>query len=182
MDNYGRSRKLSQKTRMIPAIICITMIMAVLLEWHLGAVWIHFFVTQFSSLITHHLKYHVCLAPSLTSHHSIFFTLFVGPIPVTSAAFSFFFFSTQTHWTQWKKKTKPEQTELVKKRKKKNRTANPRKKKTHYWVNKRWSKVAAVDPLCVFNYNIVIELWVMETENTFGNWKHPKCVFSFHNS
>ena len=42
------------------------------------------------SLIT--LKYHVCLAPSLTSHHSIFFTLFVGLIPVTDAAFSSFFF------------------------------------------------------------------------------------------
>ena len=31
---------------------------------------------------------------------------------------------------------------------------------------KRWSKVAAVDPLCVFNYNIAIELWVMKTENS----------------
>ena len=40
-----------------------------------------FLVTQFPPLIT--LKYHVCLAPSLTSHHSIFFILFVGPIPVT---------------------------------------------------------------------------------------------------
>ena len=42
------------------------------------------------SLIT--LKYHVCLAPSLTSHHSIFFTLFVGPIPVTRCSFFFSFF------------------------------------------------------------------------------------------
>ena len=31
---------------------------------------------------------------------------------------------------------------------------------------KRWSKVVAMGPLCVFNYNIVIELWVMETENS----------------
>ena len=42
------------------------------------------------SLIT--LKYHVCLAPSLTSHHSIFFTLFVSPIPVTRCSFFFFLF------------------------------------------------------------------------------------------
>ena len=80
--------------------------------------------------ITLHVKYHVCLAPSLTSHHSIFFTLFVGPIPVTSADFSFFFFQYPNSLNPVeKKKTKPEQTELVKKRKKKNRTANPRKKK-----------------------------------------------------
>ena len=32
---------------------------------------------------------------------------------------------------------------------------------------KRWSKVAAVGLLCVFNYNIAIELWFMETENNF---------------
>ena len=31
---------------------------------------------------------------------------------------------------------------------------------------KRWLKVAAVGLLCVFNYNIVIELWVIETENS----------------
>ena len=31
---------------------------------------------------------------------------------------------------------------------------------------KRWSKVAAVGPLYMFNYNIAIELWVMETENS----------------
>ena len=48
------------------------------------------FITQFPSLnfyhsafITRHLIFHTRLAPSPTSHHSIFFTLFVGPIPVT---------------------------------------------------------------------------------------------------
>ena len=171
MDNYGRSRKLSQKTRMIPAIICITMIMAVLLEWHLGVVWIHFFVTQFSSLITHHLKYHVCLAPSLTSHHSIFFTLFVGPIPVTGAAFSFFFSIPKlTESSEKKKKKKKEQTELVKKKKKepnsqpkkrkkelnnqprrktkkkKKKTANPRKEKKK---SKGGQKLQLWVPMCV---------------------------------
>ena len=69
----------------------------------LGAVWIHFFghlisITHHSSLITHNLslitlKYHVCLAPSLTSHHSIFFTLFVGPITITGATFFLIFFN-----------------------------------------------------------------------------------------
>ena len=52
-------------------------------------------VTYHSSLIT--LKYHTHLAPSLTCHHSIFFTLFVGPTPDTltapnsSLCLSFFF-------------------------------------------------------------------------------------------
>ena len=154
MDNYGRSRKLSQKTRMIPAIICITMIMAVLLEWHLRVVWIHFFVTQFSSLITHHLKYHVCLAPSLTSHHSIFFTLFVGPIPVTGAAFSFFF-------------SIPKLTESSEK-KKRLANANPKKKKSKGGQKLRlW-----VPYVCLIT---ILSL-------SYGNWKQPKCVFSFHNS
>ena len=83
-----------------------------------------FLVTQFSSLITHHLKYHVCLAPSLTSHHSIFFTLFVGPIPITGAAFFFFFFLSIQY---------PNSLNPVKKKKKrkekKNCTANPGKEK-----------------------------------------------------
>ena len=65
-----------------------------------------------SSLIT--LKYHVCLAPSLTFHHSIFFTLFVGSIPVTRCSF-FFFFSLVPKLTEPSKKKKdPEQTEPVK--------------------------------------------------------------------
>ena len=49
-----------------------------------------FFITQFPSLnfcysllITHHSKYYTRLALSLNLHHSIFFTLFVGPIPIT---------------------------------------------------------------------------------------------------
>ena len=132
--------------------------------------------------ITLHVKYHVCLAPSLTSHHSIFFTLFVGPIPVTSAAFSFFFFQYPNSLNPVEKKNQTRTDRTSEEKKKKESNSQPKKKKTHYWVNKRWSKVAAVDPLCVFNYNIAIELWVMETENTFGNWKQPKCVFSFHNS
>ena len=49
-----------------------------------------FFITQFLSLITYHSKYPTRLAPSLICHHSIFFTLFVGPIPVTRCIFFFF--------------------------------------------------------------------------------------------
>ena len=50
-----------------------------------------FFITQFPSLITHHFKYYTCLALSLNFHHSIFFTLFVGLIPVTHCRLFFFF-------------------------------------------------------------------------------------------
>ena len=40
-------------------------------------------VTHHSSLITHHSKFKGCLAPSLSPHHSIFFTLFVDSTPIT---------------------------------------------------------------------------------------------------
>ena len=80
-----------------------------------------------SSLITYHssfitLKYHVCLASSLTFHHSIFFTLFVGPIPVTRC--SFFFFSSVPKLTEpsEKKKMKTEPVKEEEKKKKKPRT------------------------------------------------------------
>ena len=50
--------------------------------------------------------------------------------------------------------------EKKKKKKKKHQQPTPtqekkKKKKKNF---KRWSKVAAVGPLCVFNYNIAIEL------------------------
>ena len=70
-------------------------------------------ITYYSSLIT--LKYHVCLAPSLTSHHSIFFTLFVSLIPVTRCSF---FFSSVPKLIEpsekKKKKTQNMKTKLVK--------------------------------------------------------------------
>ena len=103
-----------------------------------------FFITQFSSLITHHFKYYTCLAPSLNFHHSIFFTLFVGLIPVTRC--SFFFFSipkliepsgkkkmeeeeeeeeeeTQNKPNQWKKKKKPNSQPGEERRKKRSKVA-----------------------------------------------------------
>ena len=60
----------------------------------LGAVWLYFFYHSIS--ITHHSIFHTRLASSSNFHHSIFFTLFVGPY--LSAGVTFFFFSsTQTH-------------------------------------------------------------------------------------
>ena len=124
--------------------------------------------------ITLHVKYHVCLAPSLTSHHSIFFTLFVGPIPVTSAAFSFFFFSTQTPKPSGKKNQTRTNRTSEEKKKKKNRTANPRKKKTHYWVNKKggqklrlWIPYVCLITILPLSY----ELWKLKT--TFGCFQFP---------
>ena len=49
-----------------------------------------FFITHPSSLIMHYLKYPNRLAPSLTCYHLIFFTLFMGFIPVTWCIFFFF--------------------------------------------------------------------------------------------
>ena len=55
--------------------------------------------------------------------------------------------------------------------KKKELNSQPREERKK--KSQKWSKVAAgyclvlfVGPLYVFNYNIAIELWVMETENS----------------
>ena len=61
--------------------------------------------------------------------------------------------------TQEKKKKKP--TPTLKKKKK----------------VKRWSKVAIVGPLCVFNCNIAIKLWVMETELWKQSYYLPNNLF-----
>ena len=82
---------------------------------------------------------------------------------------------TQNRPNQWKKKKKkkkkrrnPEQIEPVKEEEEeKNRIANPgeeREKKSQKVV-KRCGLVLFVGPLCVFNYNIAIGLWVIESEN-----------------
>ena len=42
---------------------------------------------------------------------------------------------------------------------------------------KRWSKVAIVGPLCVFNCNIAIKLWVMETELWKQSYYLPNKLF-----
>ena len=58
---------------------------------------------HYSSLITHHSIFHTRLASSPNFHHSIFFTLFLGPYLSASATFYFLFsffvfvFTNQTH-------------------------------------------------------------------------------------
>ena len=118
-----------------------------------------------SSLII--LKCHVCLAPLLTSHHLIFFILFVSPIPVTRCSF-FFFFSTQTHRTfKKKKKTKTNQTSERRRRKKKKLNSQPRRRK------KKESKDAARYYLWVpYVYLVTIlslsyELWKLKTAKMY---------------
>ena len=85
------------------------------------------FVTHHLSLIT--LKYHTRLAPSLISHHSIFFTLFVGPILVTQCSFFFYFFS--FFLFQYPDHPNPVKEERKRKKKKKKKetqiTLNPKK-------------------------------------------------------
>ena len=162
----------------------------------LGPVWFTFFyhsisithhssfITQFPSLITHHSKYQGCSVPSLSFHHSLFFTLFGGPTPVTVHLF-FFFFQVPRNLNpvkkkpQWRrpnpmkkkgKKKKPmktEPSEEEEEKKKKNLVRKielvRKKKKKKSQLVKRCSWVGSS---CVFNYKNVIELWVMETENS----------------
>ena len=128
-----------------------------------------------SSFIIHHLKYYICLAPSLISHHSIFFTLFVGPIPVTR--YNFFFFSIPKFTEPSEKKKKnPKQTEPVKERRRKiiiiiiiiteqpTRRIKEKKKKSQ-----KWSKVAAgyylwVPYVCLITIlSLSYELWKLKT-------------------
>ena len=101
-------------------------------------------VNQFPSLITYHSFFHTHLTTSLLFSSLNFFILFMGPTP--ASRYIFFFSVPNSPKLIFKKKLK----------KKKKRTANAnlgKKKKV-----KRWSKVAAVGPLCMFNYNIAIEL------------------------
>ena len=58
------------------------------------------------------------------------------------------------------KKKKKKKLNQWKKEEKKNRTKGKKKSK----VVKSYGWVLFVGSLCVFNYNIAIELWVMETE------------------
>ena len=115
----------------------------------LGLVWFIFFGHSLS-LIT--LKYHVCLVLSLTSHHSIFFTLFVSPTPITWCSFfSFFFFSSVPKLiepSEKKKKKKKNQKPRTnrtserrrKKKKKKRRRSNPGEERTEQPTQRRKEK------------------------------------------
>ena len=127
------------------------------------------FITQFPSLITqiftpvwhhhpifiiqyfsHYLWVHTCQLVQLFFFCFLFFFWFLFSIPKLIEA---------------KNKINPElKTEPVKK---KNRTANPREEmKKRVKCGQKVRLVLFVGPLCVINYNITIELWVMETENS----------------
>ena len=58
---------------------------------HKGLFGFIFFITQFPSLITYYSIFHIRLASSPNFHHSIFFTLFMGPYLSAGVAFFFFF-------------------------------------------------------------------------------------------
>ena len=116
-------------------------------------------ITHHSSFITHHSKI-PCLFDTITHFPSLnIFHIICGPHTCHSMQFFFFFLFSVPKLT--------EPSEKKKKRKKKNRTANPReeRKKKSQKVVKRCGRVLFVGSLCVFNYNIAIELWVIETEN-----------------
>ena len=133
-----------------------------------------------SLLITHHSKYPTRLAPSLICHHTIFFILFVGPIPVTQCSFFFFFFFgsiTEPNEKKKEKKKKPRskgrRSHLVWKEKEKKKedeethTPNPVKKERK--KKKGWLKVAAkvwqwVPPCVLFTeMPLSYELWKLKT-------------------
>ena len=105
-----------------------------------------------------------------------------APYLSPGAAFSSFFFSSIPKLTepiekkikkkkprtwrpnQWKKKRHEDQTS--KRKGTKQPTQEKKGKKKGQKVVKSCGWVLFVGPLCVFNYNIAIELWVMETENS----------------
>ena len=67
---------------------------------------------------------------------------------------------THNRSNQWKKKKKEEE-ETQEKKEPNSQPREERKKE-----NQKLRLVLFMGPLCVFNYNIAIELWVMETENS----------------
>ena len=145
----------------------------------LGPVWFTFFyhlisithhssfITQFPSLITHHSKYQGCLVPSPSFHHSLFFTLFGGPTPVTMQLFFFQYLETRTQWRRKKKKKNQwrRPNPMKKKGKKKNQW------RPNQWERRRkkkvsWSKVAVkwVSHMCLITkMPLSYELWKLKT-------------------
>ena len=115
-------------------------------------------ITQFSSPITHHLK-HLTLFDTIT-HLSLLniFQLFVGPIPVPCAAFTFLsFFPLQppvpklTEPSEKKKKKKRGRTEdrTSEKKKRKKKKTEPRRRKELKKKSQRSKGVAVGPSMCV---------------------------------
>ena len=95
----------------------------------------------------------------------------MGPILVTHCRLFFFQYANSPNLVKKKEEKKPStdrsERKKKKKKKKKNRTTNQEKKgKKKVKSGQKLQPVLFVGPLSVFNYNIVIELWVMEIENS----------------
>ena len=113
---------------------------------------------HYSSLITHYSSLNflhsfgiITQFPSLNIFHII-----CGPIPVSRCNFFFsFVFFGFCFCFQYPNSLK------LKKKKTNSQPRKERKKKSQ-----KLRLVLFVGPLCVFNYNIAIELWVMEIENS----------------
>ena len=118
---------------------------------------------------------YIRLAPSFNFHHSIFFTLFVSPIPVTHCRLFFCQYPNSPNLVKKKKKKKREkkprtgrsERKKKKEKKKKNRTANQEKKRRR--KSQKWSKVATgyclwVPYMCLITILLLsYELWKLKT-------------------
>ena len=112
-------------------------------------------------------------------HHSLpiiqYFSYYLWALYLSPSTV-FFFPSSVSKLTEpsekKKKKKKPRTDRTSERRRKKRRkkeeeeTQEKKGKKKSQKVVKRCGWVLFVGSLCVFNYNIAIELWVMETENS----------------
>ena len=135
-----------------------------------------------SSLITHHSSLKIPYLFGTITHLSSLNIFHIIYGPQTCHSVQLFFFSVPRNLNPVKvkreKKKETQITEPVKKKEKEKeeegRTLNTQDQTRRRKGIKRkkvdWSKGAAklwlVDPLRVFNYKNVIELWVMETEKT----------------
>ena len=142
----------------------------------LAHVWMLFFchlifVTHHSSLIIHHSKI-PCLFGTIAhfSSHNIFHIICGPHICHPVKLFLLFFFSIPklTEPSEKKKKKnprtwRPNQWKKKKKKKKKKRTEHPTQEKKGKKKVKRCGWILFMGPLCVFNYNIDIELWKLKT-------------------
>ena len=140
-----------------------------------------FFITQFPSLNFRHsslinLKYPTRLAPSLTCHHSIFFILFMGPIPITRCSLFIYFFSIPKLTKSSKKKKKTPNP--VKEEEKKDKRKKKEPSQWRQWRRKKkiWSKVAA-DPDHGFLHVYLIIKMLLKTE--LCKLKTAKMCFQF---
>ena len=128
-------------------------------------IWLHFFhhsvfITHHSSLNFSHSFGIIIQFPSLNIFHTI-----CGPISVSRYSFFLVPKLTEANIKNKKKIKKKRTANPGKEKKKQTANANPEKKKKKK-KTRGGQKLRLCGPLCVFNYNIVIELWVMETENS----------------